>query len=109
MNFSEMVQQFTVALPGTDSFKQAHAHCQTIIQNESFQSCAAFLIAGFCRTYVLIYEDQALEVEFAKRNHRQLLAYMQILDKALATQDHGTVHRALIEVIEHYSKSDRIF
>ena len=109
MNFSEMVQRFAAALPGTDSFKQAKIHCETIVQNEPFQSCAAFLIAGFCRTYVLIYEDQALEADFARRNHRQLLEYMNKLDMALATQDHAVVHQALIDVVEHYAKSDRIF
>ncbi|UUC50446.1 MULTISPECIES: hypothetical protein [Pseudomonas] len=109
MNFSEMVQRFAAALPGTDSFKQANAHCETIIQDEPFQSCAAFLIAKFCRSYVLIYEDQALEVDFARRNHRQLLEYMNKLDMALATHDHAVVHQALIDVVEHYAKSDRIF
>ena len=109
MNFSDMMQQFATALPGTESFKRANAHCEVIIQDEPFQSCAAFLIAGFCRSYVLIYEDQALEVEFARRNHRDLLLYMEKLDRALATQDHAVVHQALIGVVEHYAKSDRIF
>ncbi|MGQ7819158.1 hypothetical protein ACUTAH_26360 [Metapseudomonas furukawaii] len=109
MNFSEMVQRFAAALPGTESFKQAKANCEAIIKDEPFQSCAAFLIAGFCRTYVLIYEDQALEADFARRNHRQLLEYMIQLDKALASHDHGVVHQTLIDVVEHYAKSDRIF
>ncbi|HEK0906411.1 hypothetical protein ACCE15_10460 [Pseudomonas parafulva] len=109
MNFSLMVNQFAIALPGTDSFKQAKAHCEAIIRDEPFQACAAFLIAGFCRSYVLLYEDQALELEFARRNQRQLLDYMGQLDRALASQDAQVVHQALNQVVRQYAASDRIF
>lgn len=109
MNFHEMVQRFAAALPGTDSFKQANADCEAIILDQPFQAGAAFLVAGFCRSYVLIYEDQGLEHDFALRNQRQLLEYMNSLQAALATCDHAIAHQALIEVVTHYARSERIF
>lgn len=109
MNFSEMLQRFATALPGTDSFKQANADCEAIIRDVPFQAGAAFLVAGFCRSYVLIYEDQGLELDFARRNHQQLLEYMTTLERALAADDHAVAHQALIEVVGHYARSERIF
>ncbi|MDF0732731.1 hypothetical protein P0Y43_18755 [Pseudomonas entomophila] len=109
MNFSQMLDQFANALPGTESFKQAKAHCEAIIRDEPFQACAAFLIAGFCRSYVLLYEDQALARDFAQRNQAQLLDYMRQLEGALATLDAGSVHAALNAVVRHYAASERIF
>lgn len=109
MKFSEMVKQFERALPGAESFKTAKAHCDAIMQDEPFQTAAAFLIAGFCRTYVLLYEDQAVTSEFASKNQQQLLHYMQILDQALATQEPAKVYIAINDVLQHYLVSDRIF
>ncbi|MCS5516775.1 hypothetical protein NWF32_22975 [Pseudomonas qingdaonensis] len=58
---------------------------------------------------MLIYEDQGLEHDFALRNQRQLLEYMNSLQAALATCDHAIAHQALIEVVTHYARSERIF
>ncbi|MGE8405690.1 MAG: hypothetical protein ACN6QH_01435 [Pseudomonas sp.] len=109
MNFSQMVKQFSAALPGTESFKQAEAHCEAIIREQPLQACAAFLISGFCRNYVLLYEEEALELDFARRNQRQMLDYMQRLDLALSSHDPAVVYAALNEVVLLHAASDRIF
>ena len=109
MKFSEMVEHFERSLPGAESFKTAKAHCDAIMQDEPFQAAAAFLIAGFCRTYVLLYEDQAVTSEFASKNKQQLLQYMQHLDRALVTQDPAKAYVAINEVLQQYLASDRIF
>ncbi|WP_375739442.1 hypothetical protein [Pseudomonas boanensis] len=109
MKFSEMVAHFAEALPGTESFKLAKNDCEAIIRDEPSQAAAAFLIAGFCRTYVLLYEDQALSMEFAQRNKEQLLYYMRYLDHALGINDPVVAYQAINEVVQQYVASDRIF
>ncbi|WP_285349530.1 hypothetical protein [Pseudomonas sp. ME-P-057] len=109
MNFSQMMKNFSASLPGTETFKLANAECLAVIRDEPFQASAAFLIAGFCRSYVLIYEEEALEMDFARRNHNNLHGYMKTLDLALATYSPEDVLKALNDVVHHYVKSDRIF
>lgn len=109
MNFAEMVNEFSKTLPGTESFKRVRKNCLEIINHNPDQAAAAFLIAGFCRNYVLLYEEEALSFNFAQRNHKLLLGYMGKLEKALRTQDPTEVLQSLNQVICHYSQSDCAF
>lgn len=109
MNFAEMVNEFSKNLPGTESFKRARKNCLEIISLNSDQAAVAFLIAGFCKNYVLLYEEEALSFDFAQRNHALLLGYMSRLEKALRTQDGGKVTQCLNQVICDYSVSDCAF
>jgi hypothetical protein len=109
MKFSEMVAEFRATLPGTESFKRARRNCLGIITSHPDQAAAAFLIAGFCRSYVVLYEEEALDLDFAKRNHSLILEYMLILDEALSAHDVIKVHDALNKVVSEYSVGDGAF
>lgn len=109
MNFAEMVNEFSKTLPGTESFKRAKKNCLEIINLNPDQAAAAFLIAGFCRNYVLLYEEEALSFEFAQRNHALLLGYMAKLEKALQVQDAAKMFESLNQVVCDYSTSDCAF
>lgn len=89
MTFSILLEQFQNLPFGTDAFKQLKINCESqIAHSESdFEKTAIFIIYGFAKNYVLLYEDQAITAEFAAKAKNQLLGYMQQLDTAIKTQD----------------------
>lgn len=109
MNFSTMVTEFSTTLPGTESFKRAKRNCLDIIGRDPDQAAAAFLIAGFCHSYVLLYEEEALSFDFAQRNHALILEYMKTLDRALNMRDATALCTALNQVVSEYSTGNCAF
>ncbi|MGK9155851.1 hypothetical protein [Acinetobacter radioresistens] len=111
MTFQSILENFKAASNGTDAFKQLKVLCQQSISNvnNNLDSSALFLIYGFAKNYVLLYEDQEVNPEFAKKAKNQLISYMSELNTALITQDSHLVLKALNNVAEQYFRSSKIF
>lgn len=105
MNFSTVVQAFSIAPPGTDSFKRVREQCEQIIRTQPEQAAMCFVVGEFCRAYVLFYEDQEVSPEFAQKVQAQLLGYMNCLQTALETADNSVMLSALNHVVVAYAGS----
>ena len=111
MIFQSILNDFQAANNGTDAFKTLKMQCECAIQNQdnTFQYSALFLIYGFAKNYVLLYEDQAVPSDFALKAKQQLMSYMSILNQALTTQDAAIILQHSNQVIKHYNASSKIF
>lgn len=105
MDFSTVLQQFSIALPGTDSFKRVREQCEQIIRTLPEQAAVCFVVGEFCRAYVLFYEDQEVSPEFAQKVKAQLLGYMNSLQSALETGESQAIGNALNQVVVAYAGS----
>jgi len=70
---------------------------------------ATYLIYGFARSYVILYEDEAVTSEFAQASKETLMNYMSHLNEALLTQDDSLILNALNQVSNDYMQGSRVF
>jgi hypothetical protein len=109
MVFTEVTKTFAASLPGTDSYVKLRNAMQTLIQEDTKNAAVYFLIFGFARTYVMLYEDQEISPKFAEDNQKLMLSYLNILDEALKKQDTGSIYQALNKVVNEYENSKKFF
>lgn len=111
MNFQSIFNDFQSASNGTDAFKQLKQQCEQAIQQQeqTHEYSALFLIYGFAKNYVLLYEDQAVTSEFALQAKQLLILYMVELNQALITQEARIILDRLNYVIKIYNQSSKIF
>ena len=111
MNFSTIFGTFKSLSTGTDAFKQLKNECEQALNTSSIRTdqTALFIIYGFAKNYVLLYEDEAVESSFAQTAKQQLLNYMQILNDALQNGHAETILQSQNQVSQHYMQSSRIF
>lgn len=111
MIFQSILTQFQTLPSGTDAFKQLKQRCeqQILLATESSEQAALYLICGFAKNYVLLYEDQAITPEFAQTAKQQLLSYMSQLDGAIQTGQKAEILDSLNQVIADYMQSSRVF
>jgi len=111
MIFQSILTQFQTLSSGTDAFKQLKQICEQSIPlaTDSSEQTALFLIYGFAKNYVLLYEDQAVTSEFAQAAKQQLLDYMLKLDSAIQTGQKDLILDSLNQVTADYMRSSRVF
>lgn len=110
MKFQFIFENFKALPNGTDAFKQLKILCeQEIGNNNNLDNSALFLIYGFAKNYVLLYEDQEVTPEFAKKAKSQLIDYMSELNIALISQDSNLILETLNNISKKYFKSSRVF
>ncbi|MBI0029827.1 hypothetical protein H3S75_01080 [Gilliamella sp. B14384G15] len=109
MTFSEVTKTFATSLPGTDSYVKLRKAMRALIQEDSKNASVYFLIFGFARTYVMLYEDQEVSPQFAEDNQKLMLSYLNILDEALNKQDAQSIYQALNKVVNEYENSKKVF
>jgi hypothetical protein len=111
MIFQSILTQFQTLSSGTDAFKQLKQVCEQSIPlaTDSSEQTALFLIYGFAKNYVLLYEDQAVTSEFAQAAKQQLLDYMLKLDRAIQTGQKDLILDSLNQVTADYMRSSRVF
>ncbi|MCX8642092.1 MULTISPECIES: hypothetical protein [unclassified Gilliamella] len=109
MTFTEVTKTFATSLPGTDSYVKLRKAMRTLIQEDPNNASVYFLIFGFARTYVMLYEDQEVSPKFAEENQKVMLSYLNILDEALKKQDAKTLYQALNKVVNEYENSKKVF
>ncbi len=109
MTFSDVVKSFATSLPGTDTYVKLRQSMQTLVQNDPANASVYFLIFGFARTYVMLYEDQEVAPQFAEENQKLMLSYLTILEAALKKGDAQSVYSALNHVVNEYENSKKVF
>ena len=109
MTFTEVTKTFATSLPGTDTYVKLRKAMRTLIQEDPNNASVYFLIFGFARTYVMLYEDQEVSPKFAEENQKVMLSYLNILDEALKKQDAKTLYQALNKVVNEYENSKKVF
>ena len=109
MTFSEVTKTFATSLPGTDSYVKLRKAMRVLIQEDPSNAAVYFLIFGFARTYVMLYEDQEVSPQFAEDNQKLMLSYLNILDEALKKQDAESIYQALNKVVNEYENSKKVF
>lgn len=109
MTFSEVTKTFAISLPGTDSYVKLRKAMRSLIQDDPKNAAVYFLIFGFARTYVMLYEDQEVSPQFAEDNQKLMLSYLNILDEALKKQDAQSIYQALNKVVNEYENSKKVF
>lgn len=109
--FSALLEQFQNLSSGSDAFKQLKNQCEAHISNADshLEKSSLFLIYGFAKNYVLLYEDQGVTAEFSAAAKTQLLGYMQQLNDALQSADKSLILDALNQVTVEYMQSSRVF
>lgn len=109
MAFSDVVSTFARSLPGTDTYVKLRQAMQKLIQEDPSNAAAYFLVFGFARTYVMLYEDQEVSPQFAEDNQKLMLSYLNILDEALKKGDALSLYNALNRVVNEYENSKKVF
>lgn len=109
MNFPDLIQRFTAQAPGTDSFLEVKEGALALVSSDSRHAAAYFLVYGFARSYVLLYEDQGIAPAFAETAKTQLLSYMTRLDAAFATGAAQDLVDAMNWIVLDYGHSGKIF
>lgn len=111
MIFQSILTQFQTLSSGTDAFKKLKQLCEQNIPlaTDSSEQTALFLIYGFAKNYVLLYEDRAVTSEFAQAAKQQLLDYMLQLDNAIQTGQKDQILDSLNQVTAEYMQTSRVF
>jgi hypothetical protein len=109
MNFDELIRQFTALPPGTDNFLKVKDEMILLTEADPGHAAAYFLVYGFARSYVLLYEDQGISPEFAATAKTQLLGYMNRLAEAFHAGEAQDLIDAMNWIVLDYNKSGKIF
>jgi len=111
MNFQTILLSFTNQSTGTDAFKELKNACEQSLKESqnTKEKAAVYLIYGFARSYVILYEDEAVTSEFANTSKSMLIDYMECLNEALLSKDDSAILNALNQVSDDYIKSSRVF
>lgn len=109
MTFSDAVHTFSTSLPGTDAYAKLRQAMQILIKTDPAHAVVYFLIFGFARTYVMLYEDQEVSPEFAESNQKTMLSYLLTLEQALVQNEPALLYIALNDVVNCYEQSNKIF
>ncbi|NUF35794.1 hypothetical protein HUN19_17575 [Acinetobacter oleivorans] len=111
MNFQTILLSFQNQSTGTDAFKDLKNSCEQSLKESqnTKEKAAVYLIYGFARSYVILYEDEAVTSEFANTSKSMLIDYMECLNEALLNQNDSAILDALNQVSDDYIKSSRVF
>lgn len=109
MNFSDITLAFAESIPGTDAFERIKNQTRALIDQDPPNACAYYLIYGFARSYVLLYEDQAVSPDFADGAKAQLLSYLRRIEESLVADDPNDMLATLSGIVSHYVNSKRVF
>lgn len=111
MNFQTILLSFQNQSTGTDAFKELKNACEQSLKESqnTKEKAAVYLIYGFARSYVILYEDEAVTSEFANTSKSMLIDYMECLNEALLSKDDSAILNALNQVSDDYIKSSRVF
>ena len=111
MTFQAILSQFKSLSSGTEAFKQLKKDCEALILSGAAteESTALFLIYGFARSYVLLYEDDPVTSEFSQAAKQQLIVYMEQMNQAFQANDPAKILQAYNDVVQDYMKGQRVF
>lgn len=108
MTLTKLIAQFQNEQPGTDAYQQIKAVCLELVSEDPSNAAAYYLIASFARSYVMLYEEEAVTLDTANKAKAQLLDYLTRIhgaQNALPESRLSTLNSIAID----YLKSDRVF
>lgn len=108
MKLAPIISEFQNQQPGTDAYQSLKDQALELIGVDSSNAAAYFLIFGFARSYVLLYEEEAVTVELARTAKAQMLDYLQQINDSLALPAETRL-RVLNDITTSYLNSTRIF
>ena len=109
MTFNDLVSNFHATPACTDAFDSLHKGCLDLTRNEPHNAIAYYLIAGFARTYVILFDEEATDPQTAKKAKEQIEDYLRRIQSALANQSPEMLTSSLNSIVLDYLQSDRIF
>jgi hypothetical protein len=71
MSFSDVVHEFSNSLACTDAFEDLKHECLQLSKTDPENAAACFLTFGFARSYVLLYDEEAVPTELAIQEFRE--------------------------------------
>jgi hypothetical protein len=109
MSLKNVLQTFRSHSPGTDAYKEVKASCLNLARTDADNATAYFLVFGFARSYVLLFEEEAVPPDLAHRAQDQLAKYMELLCEGIVAGTAEARLSSLNAVVLDYLQSDRIF
>lgn len=109
MTFFDAVAVFAKSLPGTNAYVKLRQAMQQLIKDDVKHGAVYFLVFGFARAYVILYEDQEVSPAFAENNHKVLLSYLMVLQDALKQNEAEAIYNAMNFVVNEYENSKKVF
>jgi hypothetical protein len=109
MSFNEVVHAFSARPACTDAYDELRDACLQLAKTDPENAGTCFLVAGFARAYVLLYDEEAVPAELAQRAQRQMVHYLEMLASSIMDGTASARLSALNAVVLDYLQSDRIF
>jgi hypothetical protein len=109
MSFNDVVRGFSNGIACTDAYEELKRSCLQLSKTDPENAAAYFLVSGFARSYVLLYEEEAVPAELAQRAKRQMTRYLEMLASSIADGGASARLSALNAVVLDYLQSDRVF
>ncbi|MNR79921.1 hypothetical protein D3C72_106340 [compost metagenome] len=108
MNLAEIVSQFESGVAGTDAYVELRTQVLPLTEQDPANAAAYFLIANFARSYVMLYEEEAVTVDIARKAKSAMLDYLQ---RIVAVQNADAEARlaAINAIAVDYLRSEKIF
>ncbi|MES2026567.1 MAG: hypothetical protein V4448_13530 [Pseudomonadota bacterium] len=108
MNLTEIVSQFETREAGTDSYVELRAQCLSLIDNDANNAAAYFLIANFARSYVILYEEEAVTIDVARKAKTLMLDYLRQIAAAQSGNAEARLS-AVNAIVIDYLRGEKIF
>ena len=108
-SLTEVIAQFENSLAGTDTYKVLKAACLNLIKQDPHHAAAYYPIFVFARSYVILYEEEAVTFETANKAKAQMLDYLKRIESALSSDSQEALLSSLNSIVLDYLQSERIF
>lgn len=108
MKLADLILQFKNQQPGTDSYESLRAACLELASEDSAYATAYYLIYGFARSYVMLYEEEAVTFDVANKVKAQMLKYLERIEAAQNSSADEKL-AALNFITTDYLNSSKIF
>jgi hypothetical protein len=108
MKLAHIISEFRDQPPGTDACQNLKDQVLQLIKDDPSNATAFFLVVGFARSYVLLYEEEAVTVDAAHAAKAQMLDYLQRIDDSPGSAAETRL-QTLNDIISHSLSSTRIF
>lgn len=109
MTFNDLVSNFHATPACTDAFDVLRRGCLDLIRDEPNNAIAYYLIAGFARTYVILFDEEATDPQIANTAKEQIEDYLRRIQSVLAHRSPEMLVSSLNSIVLDYLESDRIF
>jgi hypothetical protein len=109
MSFDDIVRAFANWPACTDAYEELKNNCLQLARSDPEHAAACHLVSGFARSYVLLYDEEAVPDALAQRAQQQMMHYLDMLASSIAEGSASARLAALNAVVLDYLQSERIF